>query len=128
MIRSGVSAVLVLVVALVTTVTVAHGDPAVISVIKPNRSGGIRSTLGVPLNGRFRATNVTAFELVAAAYGGVVPLDGDHVKGVPSWAKSERFDVEAKAEEAEPVEDSEEDSALLRRSRWCGRCWPSAST
>src|SRR3954470_18966501 len=88
----------------------AASDP--LSVVKPNRSGAPGAQLGVPFAGRFTATNVTVFDLVAAAYGGSLPLDASQIAGLPSWAKSERFDVEARADDAAPTEDSEDDEAI----------------
>jgi uncharacterized protein (TIGR03435 family) len=85
----------------------------VLSVVKANRSGVTASQLGVPLAGRFSATNVTAADLIAAAYGGTVPLDSAHITGMPSWATRDRFDVEARAERFDPMEDSEDDSAIF---------------
>jgi uncharacterized protein (TIGR03435 family) len=88
----------------------AASDP--LSVVKPNRSGAPGGQLGVPFAGRFTATNVTVFDLVAAAYGGSIPLEASQITGLPPWAKSERFDVEARADDAAPTEDSEDDEAI----------------
>jgi len=85
----------------------------VISVIKPNRGGAANGQLGVPFAGKFRATNVTVAMLIGAAYGGVIPLGPARITGLPAWAKSDRFDVEAKADDAEPTEDSEDDRAIV---------------
>jgi uncharacterized protein (TIGR03435 family) len=85
----------------------------VLSVIKPNRSAGLSAQLGVPFDGRFSATNVTIAALIAAAYGGTTPLDARRISGLPSWAARDRFDVEARAERPEPVEDSEDDAAIF---------------
>jgi bla regulator protein blaR1 len=84
----------------------------VISVVKPNRSGGLGAQLGVPFAGRFTATNVTAAGLIAAAYGGLLPLDASRIEGLPAWASQQRFDIEVRAEDAEPTEDSEDDAAI----------------
>jgi uncharacterized protein (TIGR03435 family) len=87
--------------------------PDVLSVVKPNRSGGVNGMLGVPFDGKFEATNVTVLDLIAAAYGTVVPLDAGHISGLPPWATSERYDVQAKADDAPPTEDSEDDRAIV---------------
>lgn len=83
-----------------------------LSVVKANRSGGLNGQLGVPFEGKFAATNVTVSDLIAAAYGGFLPLDAAHMTGLPAWARSERFDVEVRAGNAEPAEDSEDDAAI----------------
>src|SRR4051812_43830683 len=83
-----------------------------LSVIKPNRSGAPGAQLGVPFGGRFTATNVSVFDLIAAAYGGSLPLEASQITGLPPWAKSERFDVEARDDAAAPTEDSEDDEAI----------------
>lgn len=88
-------------------------DPPVLSVVKPHRDSASRSALAVPLNGMFRATNVTVMELIAAAYGGYLPLDAAHLLGLPSWAKTERFDVEARQEVTAPGEDRMDDDAVF---------------
>jgi uncharacterized protein (TIGR03435 family) len=103
----------VLVVSLLAVGAGATGAPDVLSVIKPNRSGGVSGTLGVPLGGTFEATNVTALDLIAAAYGTVTPLDAGHITALPRWAKSDRFDVQARADNAAPTEDSEDDRAIV---------------
>ncbi len=80
---------------------------AVLSVIKPNKSGTLGSRFSVPLRGRFIATNVTISELISAAHGGVFPLRDDQIVGGPAWLRSERFDVEAKldvGDESKPDE------------------------
>ena len=92
---------------------VSLADPSdLLSVIKPSRSGGLGGQLGVPFDGRFVATNVTVFDVIAAAYGGYEPLDAGHISNVPAWAKSERFDIEARTENAAPTEDSPEDQSI----------------
>lgn len=84
----------------------------VLSVIKPNRSAAIGAQLGVPFDGRFTATNVTAAAVIAAAYGGTVPLDPARINGLPTWATRDRFDIEARVASPGIVEDSEEDAAI----------------
>ena len=85
----------------------------VLSVVKPNRSDALGVQLGVPFAGRFTATNVTVATLIGAAYGGTVPLDASRISGLPSWATRDRFDVEARVEMPEFVEDSEDDAAIF---------------
>ena len=70
----------------------------VLSVVKMNKTGATGSRFGVPMRGRFVATNVTVHELIAAAYGGLFLLREDQVVGGPSWLRSEHFDVEAKVD------------------------------
>jgi len=70
--------------------------PPVLSVVKRNVSGDVQSRLGVPHRNRFVATNVTIAEVIAAAYGNLLPLRADQVVGGPGWMRSERYDVEAK--------------------------------
>jgi uncharacterized protein (TIGR03435 family) len=83
----------------------------VISVIKPSRSVG-GGQLGVPFDGQFTATNVTVRDVIAAAYGGLLPLDADHILGLPTWALSQRFDFEARMPSTEPTRDAADDSAI----------------
>jgi uncharacterized protein (TIGR03435 family) len=89
------------------------GSSDVISVIKPNRSGAVAGTLGVPSAGRFGATNVTVAAVIAAAYGGLIPLDESHITGLPQWARADRFDLEARVAATEPSEDAADDAAIV---------------
>ena len=89
------------------------GASDVLSVVKPNRSGALGAQLGVPFDGRFTATNVTVAALIAAAYGGTIPLDAQRMSGLPSWATRDRFDIEARVDRVEPSEDSEDDAAIF---------------
>ena len=90
-----------------------EAQSSLIAVIKPNRSAAPNHTLGVPFDGKFDATNVSVAELVAAAYGGYLPLDPQHMAGLPPWAMSDRFDVAVRDDAAEPTEDREDDSAIF---------------
>jgi uncharacterized protein (TIGR03435 family) len=58
--------------------------------------------LGYP-QGRFTATNVTLFALIASAYG---PLTVDQIIGGPPWITTDRFDVEARTR-GEPGRDAD---------------------
>ena len=89
------------------------GVSDVLSVVKLNRSGGLEAQLGVPFDGRFTGTNVTVAALIAAAYGGTIPLDAQRLSGLPSWATRDRFDIEARVDGVEPTEDSEDDAAIF---------------
>jgi len=89
------------------------GVSDVLSVVKLNRSDGLEAQLGVPFDGRFTATNVTVAALIAAAYGGTIPLDAQRLSGLPSWATRDRFDIEARVDGVEPTEDSEDDAAIF---------------
>jgi uncharacterized protein (TIGR03435 family) len=96
----------------VCLLAVGIAAPDVISVIKPNRSGALNAQLGVPFEGKFTATNVSVADVIAAAHGGALPLDVAHITGLPPWARSERFDIEARSDGAPPTEDSEDDAAI----------------
>jgi len=67
----------------------------------------------VPFEGKFTATNVSVTELIGAAYGGYLPLDPQHITGLPSWANRDRFDIEVRDDVAERTEDREDDSAIF---------------
>lgn len=89
----------------------ARSLPPVLSVVKPNVSGGLQGRLSVPLRNRFVATNITIAEVIAAAYGNLFPLRAEQIVGGPRWMHSERYDVEAKldttAGDGESLSDSE---------------------
>jgi uncharacterized protein (TIGR03435 family) len=84
-----------------------------LAVIKQNRTGAPNQSLGVPFDGKFKATNVSVAELIGAAYGGYLPLDPQHITGLPPWATRDRFDVDLRDDAAEPTEDREDDSAIF---------------
>jgi uncharacterized protein (TIGR03435 family) len=62
--------------------------------VKPNAGGGGRGSLGARPGGRFQAENQTVRSLIQMAYN----LQDFQISGGPSWIKSERYDIEAKAE------------------------------
>ena len=67
-----------------------------VATIKRNASGASGIDSVFQPDGRYRAFNMTVRELVANAY----RVRGFQVVGGPPWVASERFDVEAKAEDA----------------------------
>ncbi len=71
--------------------------------VKPNRSGSTRATT-VPLqpDGRYAITNASLDLLIAFAY---QPRQQYEIVGVPDWARTERFDVEARADGAPPARE-----------------------
>jgi uncharacterized protein (TIGR03435 family) len=74
--------------------TAATGRQFEVASIKPNNSGSRRSNCcGGP--GRFVGQNVTLGMLINVAYG----AQDFQVSGGPGWINSERWDVEAKAED-----------------------------
>jgi bla regulator protein blaR1 len=62
--------------------------------IKPNAGGGGRGNLGARPGGRFQVDNQTVRGLIQMAYN----LRDFQISGGPPWIKSERYDIEAKAE------------------------------
>jgi uncharacterized protein (TIGR03435 family) len=60
--------------------------------VKPNNSGGPIRVAGTP--GRYSATSITANQLIMAAY----HVREFQISGGPAWMRSDRFDVQAKAE------------------------------
>jgi uncharacterized protein (TIGR03435 family) len=68
-----------------------------VATIKRNASGASGIDSVFQPDGRYRAFNMTVRELVANAY----RVRGFQVVGGPTWVASERFDVEAKAEDAD---------------------------
>lgn len=63
--------------------------------IKPNHSADRRSSIMLP-PGRFTATNATTKMLIEFAYN----IKDPQLSGGPPWINSERYDVDAKAEES----------------------------
>jgi len=93
------SAIALLVTAYQTNANRAAAQ-GVLSVVKPSKPGGPSATLQVPIGGRFVAGGVTVRELIAASYGGYIPLRPEQISGGPKWIDSEKFDVEARVEKA----------------------------
>jgi uncharacterized protein (TIGR03435 family) len=65
--------------------------------IKPNKSGEPTSSIRPGLHGRFVAVNATLAELVIWAY----PIPAYRLEGGPGWVRSDRFDINAKADAEE---------------------------
>jgi uncharacterized protein (TIGR03435 family) len=63
--------------------------------IKPNRSGENRTNIMFP-SGRFATTNAGIKRLIAFAYN----VRDFQVSGGPSWADSEKYDIDAKVEDS----------------------------
>ena len=68
--------------------------------VKPNHSGDRRMSIMNRPGGRFVTENVTLKQLVTFAYG----VHDYQVSGLPGWADSDRFDINAKAENVSPEE------------------------
>jgi uncharacterized protein (TIGR03435 family) len=84
--------------------------------VKPNKSGDNRRPgLDYLPGGRFSAVNVPLYIIIAIAYN--VPFQSSRLSGGPDWTRSERYDIEAKAEEGSIPSGS---SAKVRdeRMRW----------
>lgn len=62
--------------------------------VKPSAGGGGRGSLGARPGGRFQAENQTVQSLIRMAYN----LQDFQISGGPGWIKSERYDIEAKAD------------------------------
>lgn len=67
-----------------------------VATIKRNVSGASGISDVFQPDGRYRALNMRLRDLIATAY----RVRGFQVVGGPAWVASERFDVEAKAEDA----------------------------
>jgi uncharacterized protein (TIGR03435 family) len=68
--------------------------------IKPNNSGDNRRMIVTPPGGRFNTTNIPLRQLIVFAYGDRVnglPLNME-ISGLPGWATSDGFDVQAQPE------------------------------
>lgn len=62
--------------------------------IKPNRASDNRRMIGMRPGGRFSATGISLKELLALAY----DVRQYQLSGLPSWADSDRYDIDAKPE------------------------------
>jgi uncharacterized protein (TIGR03435 family) len=65
-----------------------------VATVKPSAAGDIR-TYGPGPGGRFIATDVTLKTVMAIAYN----VREDKISGGPTWIATERWNIEAKAEE-----------------------------
>jgi uncharacterized protein (TIGR03435 family) len=72
--------------------------------IKRNTSPGVNTTLAVDPGGRVRVVGAPVFWLIAAAYGDAKGgLRPEQVVGGPGWLASERYDINAKAADADAL-------------------------
>jgi uncharacterized protein (TIGR03435 family) len=72
--------------------------------IKRNTSPGVNTTLAVDPGGRVRVVGAPVFWLIAGAYGDARGgLRPEQVVGAPGWLASERFDINAKAADADAL-------------------------
>jgi len=89
-----------------------HNDATFeVASVKPNKSGSDRVNISPQPGGRFTATNVSAMDLIAIAYGTAVPFPRSSILNAPSWVSRDRFDIVAKAD-GNPTQ--EEFSGMLR--------------
>ncbi len=98
MVFSAISAISVLIV-LSAFSTIARTQTPVFEVasIKANHSGLSAVNFGMPGGGRFTATNAPLRELIRVAFNNVPDF---LIVDAPDWIRSERFDVNARAEES----------------------------
>jgi uncharacterized protein (TIGR03435 family) len=83
---------LVLVVSSLVGVADAQGPVFEAVSIKPNSSGGERTSLGVR-GRRYDATNAPLWMVLTSAFD--LGFETDRVVGAPAWTKAERFDITA---------------------------------
>jgi uncharacterized protein (TIGR03435 family) len=80
--------------AIVVTLTAStfSQEPAFdVASVRPNETGGTTEIRQTP-NGRFTATNASLRELILRAYA----LHRSQIAGLPDWAATERYDIEAR--------------------------------
>lgn len=75
------------------------GPTFAVASVKPNKSGGGPMFMGFQPGGRFRATNASLRELVSLAFAPDQPLPNFQIVGASGWTTSDRFDIDAKADE-----------------------------
>ncbi len=63
-----------------------------VEVVKLNKSGSEEQSGGLLPGGQFAATNISIIQLLQFAY----RVDDSAISGMPSWFRSDRFDVTAK--------------------------------
>ena len=85
--------------------------------IKPNHTGSRGVSIMNPPGGRFVATNIALKMLIRVAY----KVQDFQITGGPGWINSERFDIEAKAENSPAVDilklTEDQRDALQERQR-----------
>jgi uncharacterized protein (TIGR03435 family) len=86
----------------------AAGPEFEVASVKPNTDAGSRVWLAPPVGGTFTATNVTPRMLITLAWG----LSNFEYTGGPAWLMSARYDITAKAPNADP--DPERFRLMLR--------------
>jgi len=74
----------------------AWGQKFEVASIKPNKENDHRVMFGMQPGGRFSATGVSLRRLMVFAYG----IRDYQLSGLPAWADSDRYDINAKAEGA----------------------------
>ena len=92
--------------------------------IKPNRSGSMMvRIMGRP--GALNASGITIRQLIANAYG----VKDFQISGGPSWISSDRYDIDAKADDAEietlrklPPEQATQQMSLMLQGLLAERC------
>jgi uncharacterized protein (TIGR03435 family) len=83
-----------------------------VATIKRNLSVGVNTTQRVDPGGRVRVTGASVSWLIAGAYGDARgALRPEQVVGAPDWLSSERYDINAKAPDAEAIG---EDTTFIR--------------
>ena len=83
--------------------------------IRRNTSVATDGGMRVDPGGRFTATNVGIFFLVAGTYGeGLSALRPEQIVGAPDWLRPEHYDIRAKAADPGDMENFEKTRLLLR--------------
>jgi uncharacterized protein (TIGR03435 family) len=83
-----------------------------VATVKPSNENMRWNRQGIYPNGRYLAINMPLIVTIASAYG----VRTDQIREGPSWISSERFDIEAKAEQATAMRFSRENMQLMLRS------------
>lgn len=106
-------AVIIVAVTLSALAGAQSSNPAFeVASIKPNKTGSNRVNIAPQPGGRFTATNVSAMDLIAIAYGTSGAFPRANIVGAPTWLGRDRFDIQAKAVGS----PTQEEFALLLRS------------
>jgi uncharacterized protein (TIGR03435 family) len=80
--------------------------------VKPNHGGAGGVMIRMAPGGRFEAQNITVKFLLEEAY----DVKDNQISGAPGWLDSERFDIEAKPEDA-PAGDKQNQDPQARHAR-----------